>query len=85
MSNVIATIVLVALISPILGAPTKFPSYEYSVGPEYFQNKLNSYRYNTKEEAAKYGEKKDNTLWGMPVSAVNAYYSPMKNEMVSIE
>jgi len=65
-----------------IGAPTKFPSYEYSVGPEYFQNKLNAYRYNTKEEAAKYGEKKDNTLWGMPVSAVNAYYSPMKNEMV---
>lgn len=65
-----------------IGAPTKWPKYNFVVGQEYLGNKLGAWKDKSQQTIVKYKSKVDNTEWGMSPSEVNAYYSPVKNEMV---
>jgi len=65
-----------------IGAPVAWPSYDFEVGGQYFSNYLASVAFSAQKELKRYDQKVDLTEWSMNPSAVNAYYSPGKNEMV---
>ena len=71
-----------------IGYPDKWKDYstlEVSNEPEkssYFQNMMNSSKFKFDEELAKLGKPVDKELWGMNPQTVNAYYSPLFNEIV---
>lgn len=48
----------------------------------YFENSLNINSFNLKKNLEKINEPVNKTAWSMPPSAVNAYYTPTKNQMV---
>ncbi len=67
-----------------IGYPDVWKDYSsIEISPDsYFKNTQNSWIYSYKENIAKLGKPIDKTEWGMPAAMVNAYYHPLKNEVV---
>ncbi|MEC3879832.1 M13 family metallopeptidase [Parapedobacter sp. 10938] len=66
-----------------IGYPDKWKDYsDLEVGESLFDNVLNARRWTFKKNRAKQGKPVDKTEWGMTPQTVNAYYSPLKNEIV---
>jgi putative endopeptidase len=69
---------------PKIGYPDKWKTYD---GLEisrnaFFQNMLSAGQWGYNDMIAKLGKPVDRTLWGMTPPTVNAYYSPVMNEIV---
>lgn len=65
-----------------IGYPDKWRQYDFDIGPAYAANALASRRFETRRDLNKIGKPLDRGEWGMTPPTVNAYYSPLKNEMV---
>jgi len=66
-----------------IGYPDKWKDYSnLEVGESLFENVLNARRWRFEENRAKQGKPVDETEWGMTPQTVNAYYSPLRNEIV---
>ena len=66
-----------------IGYPDKWKDYSgLEVGESLFENVLNARRWRFEENRAKQGKPVDRTEWGMTPQTVNAYYSPLRNEIV---
>ena len=71
-----------------IGYPDKWKDYaaldikSFDDGGSYFINNLNSRKWNYHDNIKKLGEKVDKSEWGMAPQIVNAYYSPLNNEIV---
>lgn len=66
-----------------IGYPDKWKDYsKLEVGESLFENVLNARRWRFEENRAKQGKPVDKTEWGMTPQTVNAYYSPLYNEIV---
>ncbi|MGE9616888.1 MAG: M13 family metallopeptidase [Solitalea-like symbiont of Acarus siro] len=67
-----------------IGYPDKFKNYDnlkIEKG-KFFENVLSLYKYEYLEEIKKIDKKVDKSEWAMPPATVNAYYSPLTNEIV---
>src|SRR5690606_7146293 len=65
-----------------IGYPDKWKDYsKLEVGTSLFENVLNARRWRFEENRAKQGKPVDKTEWGMTQQTVNAYYSPLFNEI----
>uniref|UniRef100_UPI0021C971FF M13 family metallopeptidase n=1 Tax=Parapedobacter soli TaxID=416955 RepID=UPI0021C971FF len=66
-----------------IGYPDKWKDYSgLEVGESLFENVLQAKRWRFEENRAKQGKPVDRTEWGMTPQTVNAYYSPLRNEIV---
>ncbi len=68
-----------------IGYPDKWKDYsELEIDPalSYYQNIHNASMWHQKKEYEKWGKPVDKTEWGMTPQTVNAYYSPLANEIV---
>lgn len=66
-----------------IGYPDKWRDYsKLEVGTSLFDNVLNTRRWRFEENRAKQDKPVDKTEWGMTPQTVNAYYSPLYNEIV---
>jgi len=66
-----------------IGYPDKWKDYSrLEVGPTLFENVLNARRWAFEENLAKQDKPVEKTEWGMTPQTVNAYYSPLYNEIV---
>ncbi|MGK6352987.1 M13 family metallopeptidase [Parapedobacter sp. DT-150] len=66
-----------------IGYPDKWKDYsKLEVGSSLFENVLNARRWRFTENLAKQDKPVDKTEWGMTPQTVNAYYSPLNNEIV---
>jgi putative endopeptidase len=66
-----------------IGYPDKWETYQnLEIGDSLFQNAVNVYRWNLKDQLAKVGGPVDKSEWGMSPPTVNAYYNPLNNEIV---
>ena len=55
---------------------------ELRVGEEYFQNNLHFNQWVLRENLKKLDKKVEKNKWGMTPSTINAYYTPLKNQIV---
>ncbi|MDX1828908.1 MAG: M13 family metallopeptidase [Lutibacter sp.] len=68
--------------------PDKWKDYSKLVinstknGGSFFQNSLNTTKWNFEENIEKLGKPVDRTRWGMSPQTVNAYFNPVNNEIV---
>ena len=67
-----------------IGYPDKWRDYStVPIGADnYFQNAMAAFEFEFKRQADKIGKPVDRSEWGMTPQTVNAYYSPLLNEMV---
>lgn len=68
-----------------IGYPDKWEDYstmEIDPNLSYYENCHNASMWHQKKELAKWGKPVDKTEWGMTPQTVNAYYSPLANEIV---
>jgi len=71
-----------------IGYPDKWKDYSnlkilpLSQGGSYFENMLAIQKWNYYDNLPKIGKEVDKTRWGMAPQTVNAYYSPLFNEIV---
>ena len=68
-----------------IGYPDKWEDYttmEIDPNLSYYENCHNASMWHQKKELAKWGKPVDKTKWGMTPQTVNAYYSPLANEIV---
>ena len=66
-----------------IGYPDAWESYaDVVVGDTYFETGLSAYQRSIRKNLSELGEPVDKTEWGMPPQAVNAYYSPLNNQIV---
>ena len=66
-----------------IGYPDKWKDYSgLQVGESLFENVLNARRWAFEENRAKQGKPVDKAEWAMTPQTVNAYYSPLRNEIV---
>jgi len=66
-----------------IGYPDTWESYaDVVVGDTYFETGLSAYQRSIRKNLSELGEPVDKTEWGMPPQAVNAYYSPLNNQIV---
>ena len=66
-----------------IGHPEKFREYAFRVSPgDYVGNLQRAARFETRRQAVRLGKPVDRTEWGMTPQTVNAYFSPLKNEIV---
>jgi putative endopeptidase len=67
-----------------VGYPDTWRDYsDLEVGEKsYAENVLNARKFTFDYNIAKYGKAPDSNEWGMTPSTVNAYYSPLRNEIV---
>lgn len=66
-----------------VGYPDIWKDYaNLQVGESLFDNVLSARRWRFEENRAKQGKPVDKTEWGMTPQTVNAYYSPLRNEIV---
>jgi predicted metalloendopeptidase len=67
-----------------IGYPEEWRDYSsVQIGPDnYFQNAMAAFEFEFKRQADKIGKPVDRTEWGMTPQTVNAYYSPLLNEIV---
>ncbi len=67
----------------LIGYPDKWKSYEFSVDREaHAANVVRSQAFEIQRSLAKIGKPVDRGEWFMSPPTVNAYYSPLKNQMV---
>ena len=65
-----------------IGYPDKWKDYsKLEVGTSLFENVLSARRWQFEENRAKQDQPVDKTEWGMTPQTVNAYYSPLYNEI----
>ena len=68
-----------------IGYPDKWEDYttmEIDPNLSYYENCHNASMWHQKKELAKWGKPVDKSEWGMTPQTVNAYYSPLANEIV---
>lgn len=65
-----------------IGYPERWRTYDFDVGPVHGANVLSGRRFETRRDLAKVGGPVDRSEWAMTPPTVNAYYSPLKNQMV---
>ncbi|APD05733.1 endothelin-converting enzyme [Flavobacteriaceae bacterium UJ101] len=71
-----------------IGYPDKWKDYSSmeitssEKGGSYYQNMKNASKWYNEDNRSKYGKPVDKGEWGMPPQMVNAYYNPLKNEIV---
>lgn len=66
-----------------IGHPEKFREYAFRVSPgDYVGNLQRAARFEARRQAVRLGKPVDRTEWGMTPQTVNAYFSPLKNEIV---
>ena len=68
-----------------IGYPDKWEDYttmEIDPNLSYYENCHNASMWHQKKEVAKWGKPVDKSEWGMTPQTVNAYYSPLANEIV---
>ncbi|HEV7670962.1 MAG TPA: M13 family metallopeptidase [Thermoanaerobaculia bacterium] len=68
-----------------IGYPDKWRDYSamtVTPGASYFANSDAAIRFEVNRLLGKIGQKVDRTEWGMTPPTVNAYYNPLRNEMV---
>ena len=70
--------------TPKIGYPDKWKNYEgLEISPNtFYQNMRNAGAWGFQENIAQIGKPVDRTKWGMTPPTVNAYYSPVMNEIV---
>ena len=56
--------------------------HELNVGEDYFQNNLHFNQWVLTENLKKLDKKVEKNKWGMTPSTINAYYTPLKNQIV---
>ena len=66
----------------LIGYPDKWREYTYEIGPVYARNRLASAVFEFKQDLARMGAPVDRERWEMTPPTVNAYYHPLKNQMV---
>jgi putative endopeptidase len=66
----------------LIGYPAKWKSYEFPVTAVYGENALQGALFKFKDNLAKIGKPVDRGAWEMTPPTVNAYYDPLKNQMV---
>lgn len=67
-----------------IGFPDKWRDYsELTIDPQksYWENVQSAIKFNVEYNLADYGKPVDKTRWYMPPQTVNAYYSPLSNEI----
>jgi len=72
------------MMDEMIGYPDQWRDYstlEVSDRP-YFDNRLAGERFEVRRQLDKIGNPVDRKEWGMPPSVVNAYYHPLRNQMV---
>jgi putative endopeptidase len=70
---------------PKIGYPDKWRDYSgltIDAGKSYFDNVVVASAFENAFQMAKIGKPADRTEWGMTPQTVNAYYNPLKNEIV---
>lgn len=65
-----------------IGYPDKWRKYTFEVGDSFAANALASRVFETHRDLNKIGKPVDRGEWAMSPPTVNAYYNPLKNEMV---
>ncbi|MFM8595329.1 MAG: M13-type metalloendopeptidase, partial [Chloroflexota bacterium] len=66
-----------------IGYPDNWESYaDVVVGDSYFETGLSAHQHSIRKNLSELGKPVDKTEWGMPPQAVNAYYSPLNNQIV---
>ncbi len=66
-----------------IGHPDRFRAYDFRVSAgDYLGNIQRASRFESRRQAARLGKPVDRTEWGMTPQTVNAYFSPLKNEIV---
>lgn len=65
-----------------IGYPLKWKAYEFQVEASFGANVLASRAFELQRDLAKIGKPVDREEWQMSPPTVNAYYNPLKNEMV---
>lgn len=66
----------------LIGYPAKWKSYDWEVSDAHATNVLQGRAFELKERLAKVGKPVDRGEWEMTPPTVNAYYNPLKNQMV---
>ena len=66
----------------LIGYPEDWRAYDFEVGPVYAANRLSAATFETGRELARIGRPVDRQRWEMTPPTVNAYYHPLKNQMV---
>lgn len=79
-----AALVKLAAFTVKIGYPDKWKDYSKVVisRDSYFNNDVNANEFITRENLAKIGKPVDKTEWEMTPQTVNAYYEPVRNEIV---
>lgn len=65
-----------------IGYPSKWREYDFDVTPSFAANVLASRQFELNRDMNKLGKPVDREEWVMSPPTVNAYYNPLKNEMV---
>lgn len=71
-----------------IGYPDKWEDYSgmeiknANQGGNYYENMINSRKWDIAKNNEDYGKPVDKTRWGMPPQTVNAYFNPLYNEIV---
>lgn len=66
-----------------IGYPDQWKDYsKLDIAADYYQNILNSRKWNFEEDIVKIGKEVDKSEWFMSPQTVNAYYNPVYNEIV---
>lgn len=66
----------------LIGYPSKWRAYDFAVGPVHAENLLRASEHETVRDLARIGAPVDRERWEMTPPTVNAYYHPLKNQMV---
>ncbi|MEM1024834.1 MAG: M13 family metallopeptidase [Myxococcota bacterium] len=66
----------------LIGYPSEWENYEFEIGEVYASNALAARRWSIADNLAKIGQPVDREEWFISPPTVNAYYSPLRNQMV---
>ena len=66
----------------LIGYPPKWKTYDFQVGDAYAANALKASAWKVQDDLSQIGTPVDRDRWYMTPPTVNAYYSPLKNQMV---
>lgn len=66
----------------LVGYPSKWKSYDFEIGKVHAANLLEANETELQRELARIGKPVDHERWEMTPPTVNAYYHPLKNQMV---
>jgi putative endopeptidase len=66
----------------LIGYPSEWETYDFEIGEVYASNALAARRWSIDDDLAKIGKPVDRQEWFISPPTVNAYYSPLRNQMV---